>query len=37
METITFGQLAGIALYFLAIAIGLALLFHGWPDFKRRK
>lgn len=31
-----FGTLAGAALIFLAIFIGFALLYHGWPNFRRK-
>ncbi len=30
--TVTFGQLAGVALILLVVFLGLALLFYGWPS-----
>jgi hypothetical protein len=35
-QDLTFGTLAGMALCLLAICIGLALLWHGWPSFKKK-
>lgn len=37
-NSITFGQLAGIALVLLVIYVGFTLIGYGWPDwFKRSK
>jgi hypothetical protein len=35
-QSLTFGELAGTALCLLVIFLGLALLWHGWPSFKKK-
>jgi len=37
METLTFGQLAGIALILFVICGYLVILINGWPKFGNRK
>jgi hypothetical protein len=34
-DTMTFGTGAGFALIILAIFLGFAILYHGWPKFKK--
>lgn len=33
----TFGQLAGIALIWIAMFVGLSLLINGWPNWFNKK
>lgn len=33
----TFGTLAGLALVFLSLAIGVGIIYYGWPDFRKKK